>query len=210
MFESANTDAYVSGGSITTTPNIQITDDIIYVADASTLTIPNFSANAWGIVTINGERIMYRNIDHVANTISGLLRGTAGTADAIHSVGSLVYDISRGNLLPEQFQDYVVSNSTLADGTTTTFVAPDITGNNTVLAKAVRVYIAGVLQSSGYVFNSYSPVTITFNAAPAAGLEVTILVRRGVTWYAPGLTTPSNGVPLQETETAPALFLQGN
>jgi hypothetical protein len=48
-----------------------------------------------------------------------------------------------------------------------------------------------------------------FNVAPTAGLGITILVRRGVTWYAPGAGTPSDGVALQDTETQAARFLRG-
>jgi hypothetical protein len=37
-----------------------------------------------------------------------------------------------------------------------------------------------------------------------------LLVRRGVTWYAPWIAgTPSNGEPLQITNTAAARFLRG-
>jgi hypothetical protein len=35
------------------------------------------------------------------------------------------------------------------------------------------------------------------------------LVRRGVTWYAPGAGTPSNGIALQQTNTQAARFLRG-
>ena len=73
----------------------------------------------------------------------------------------------------------------------------------------VEVYVGGTLVTSGYVIMSTNPVQIGFVTPPPAGAEVTILVRRGVTWYAPGVGTPSDGVPLQETDTIPALFLQG-
>jgi hypothetical protein len=45
--------------------------------------------------------------------------------------------------------------------------------------------------------------------APPAGVEVTMLVRKGVTWYAPGVGTPSDGNALQETNTPAARFLRG-
>jgi hypothetical protein len=51
--------------------------------------------------------------------------------------------------------------------------------------------------------------TVEFDMAPPEGVQVTILVRRGVTWYAPGINTPSNGVALQDTETQAARFLRG-
>ena len=75
---------------------------------------------------------------------------------------------------------------------------------------AVEVYIGGTLQAGGYNIIDPGPmVTIQFDTAPPDGVQVTILVRRGVTWYAPGVDTPSNGVALQDTETRAARFLRG-
>jgi hypothetical protein len=181
-------------------------DDIVYVVDAGALDEPALSSNIWGVLTVNGERIMYRERDIVTNTVSGLLRGTAGTAIAEHSINSVVYNLGRGNLMPEQFQNYIVSNSTLANGTTTVFTAADIT---TTEDDAVEVYVGGILQAAGYTITANSPISITFTTAPADGSQVTILVRRGVTWYAPGAGTPSNGVALQDTDTQAARFLRG-
>ena len=197
-----------------------ITDDIIYVADASALPEPNFDVNAWGVVTIDAERIMYRERNTVDNTISGLLRGTAGTAITTHSTGSIVYNIGRGNLLPVDYQNYIVSDSTLGDGSTTEFTAVNINTefeDSTIIDETVEVYVGGirVYQSNdssitnGYTFIANNPVTISFDIAPPSGVEVTILVRRGVTWYAPGATTASNGDPLQITNTPAARFLRG-
>jgi hypothetical protein len=63
-----------------------------------------------------------------------------------------------------------------------------------------------------YIVTDFSPLAIEFIVddtypAPAAGSEVTILQRRGVTWYEPGNGTASNGVALQETNTIAARFL---
>jgi hypothetical protein len=197
-------------------------DDIAYVHNASALNEPDLANNVWGLLTVNGERIMYRNRDTVANTVSGLRRGTAGTAAADHLVDAEVYNISRGNLLPIQYQNYVVSNlendtavyPILGDGTNTIFVAEYVDVNNlddsTTMEEAVEVYIGGTLQPSGYnIIDSGPMVTVEFDTAPADGVQVTILVRRGVTWYAPGAGTPSNGVALQDTETRAARFLRG-
>ena len=57
-------------------------DDIIYVQNAQRLTQPDPVAGVFGVVTIDGERIMYRERNLANNTISSLLRGTAGTAAA--------------------------------------------------------------------------------------------------------------------------------
>jgi len=52
--------------------------------------------------------------------------------------------------------------------------------------------------------NVFPPLT-----APDAGVEVTILVRQGVTWYEPGVGTASDGIALQDTNTQAARFLRG-
>ena len=190
----------------TTTQPVLITDDTIYVTNAGALVDPDLAANIWGVLTVGSERIMYRYRDTVANTVSGLLRGTAGTALAPHTSGATVYNMGRGNLLPAEYQNYIVSDTTLADGSTTVFTATDITTTNN---DAIEVYVGGILVVSGYTVTADSPVTILFTTAPVAGVDVTILINRGVTWYAPGAGTASNGNPLQETETPAARFLRG-
>jgi hypothetical protein len=186
--------------------------DIIYVTDASLLSQPNVENNIWGVITINGERIMYRERDIVNNTVSSLRRGTAGTATTDHSVGSIVYDLGRGTIMPMEFQNYIVSNTFLANGTTTAFVATDIAfdvSQSSIVATAVEVYVGGTRVTAGYTVSGVAPVTVTFNLAPANGAEVLVLVRRGVNWYEPGPGTPSNGVALQDTNTQAARFLRG-
>ena len=108
-----------------THPVVQ-TDDVINVVNAAALPAPNLSDNVWGVVTIDAERIMYRTRDLVNNTISGLLRGTAGTANAPHAAGAEVYSMGLGNLLYGAYQNYVVSDTTLANGTQTLFTASSI------------------------------------------------------------------------------------
>jgi hypothetical protein len=255
----------------TTTAAVSITDDVIHVADAAALPEPNFDINLWGVVTIDAERIMYRERNTIDNTISGLLRGTAGTAIAPHATNSLVYNLGRSNLLSEQYQNYVISNSTLGDGSTTLFEAADInltTDDSTLRPDALEVYVGGIKQSEHFIGDGtttifalnavvglsdsvvtidgdlqtvtsnytitdatltfttapvpgaiivvarYSivaidPVEIIFETAPATGIEITMLVRRGATWYAQGVGTASNGEPLQITQTDAARFLRG-
>jgi hypothetical protein len=163
----------------------------------------------------------------VANTVSGLQRGTAGTAATSHAVDAEVYDIGRGNLLNATYQDYVVKDSGMGDGTTAVFYAPsidiaDFGDSSTVYVESIEVYVGGIRQynysdttaNSEYrwIVSLFEPLAIEFIVddtypAPAAGSEVTILQRRGVTWYEPGVGTPSNGVALQETNTVAARFL---
>ena len=189
-------------------------DDIVYVTDVNALGAPDVAINVWGVLTVNGERIMYREIDYTANTVSSLLRGTAGTGAADHTAGSTVYDMGRGNLLPLEFQNYIVETTTLADGSTTLFVADNIDVDlldSTTLEEAVEVYVGGTLLQPmvGYSITLDNPVNVLFDTAPAAGVNVTILVRRGVTWYQQGVNTASDGVALQDTNTQAARFLRG-
>jgi hypothetical protein len=205
--------------TVTTNP-VAITDDIIYVDDASALPEPNFDVNAWGVVTIDAERIMYRERNTVNNTISGLLRGTAGTAITTHASGAIVYNMGCGNLLPVDYQNYIVSNITyplvsgvnLGDGSTIVFTADDINlllEDSTIRDESLEVYVGGIRITTGYTVTVDNPAEITFDEAPPAGVEVNMLVRRGVTWYAPGIATASDGDPLQITDTPAARFLRG-
>ncbi len=74
---------------------------------------------------------------------------------------------------------------------------------------AVEVLVGGIQAQTGYTVINTNPVQVQFDEAPPSGVDVTILVRRGVTWYAPGVGTASNGNPLQITETPAARFLRG-
>jgi hypothetical protein len=206
---------------------VTATADIIYVENAAALSEPDLPAGVFGLITINGERIMYRYRDLVANSVYGLQRGTAGTATSSHAVGADVYDIGRGNLLNVQYQDYVVKDTGMGDGTTAVFYAPsidiaDFGDSSTVYVESIEVYVGGIRQYNysdtsanseyRYIVSLFDPLAIEFivddtYAAPAAGSEVTILQRRGKSWYQPADGNPSNGVSLQETDTQAARFL---
>ena len=159
--------------------------NIAYVESATALSDPNLPLGIFGVVTIDGERIMYRYRDTALNTISGLMRGTAGTAAASHSANTYVYDIGRGNLLAKEYQDYVVTNSSdgtltgnfpLGDGTTSVFSAPLIDvadlGDSSTENLSIEVYVGGVRQykysdttaTSRYrwFLSLFDPLTIEF------------------------------------------------
>jgi hypothetical protein len=212
---------------------LSATANTMYVENAAALSTPNLPKGIFGVLTVNGERIMYRERNVVQNYIAGLIRGTAGTGAAAHDAGALVYDAGRGNLLNQEYQDYVVSDSDMGDGTTTIFYAPsidiaDLGDSSTVYAESIEVYVGGVRQyaysdttaTSQYRWfvAEFGPLAIEFVVdssvdpelvPPAAGSQVTILQRRGVSWYEPGNGTASDGVALQETNTAAARFFRG-
>ncbi len=188
-------------------------DEIIYVVDAEAMSEPNLTLGIFGLVTIDGERISYRTRNLANNTLSGLRRGTAGTAAADHATDTAVYDIGRGEILPREDQNYVQSQDYLADGSTTVFTTDDIVLTGLTVDqenRAVEVYVGGQLQTTGYQVIDVAPVAVSFDTAPTANYQVTLLVRRGTTWYAPGSGTASNGIPLQEQQTRAARFIRGD
>jgi hypothetical protein len=227
--------------SNTYTVNITQLSIVFNTAPASKVNIKIFMTifNSWGVLTIGAERIMYRYWDAEANTVSGLLRGTGGTAATSHASGATVYNLGQNNLLPMEYQDHVVSSTTLADGTTTTYTANinlntgNIWEGSTLFgeppfspsvpageigsfdagignnAHAVEVYVGGILQINNYTITAIDPVTVVFVTAPDQGVDVVIAVRQGLSWYQRGIDTASNGVPLQETDTIAARFLRG-
>jgi hypothetical protein len=68
-------------------------DTTITVADGSRLSAPNPGAITPGIITVNGERIMYYT--KVGNVLGQIRRGVGGTGIAqTHLAGSDVEDVS--------------------------------------------------------------------------------------------------------------------
>ena len=182
--------------------------DVIYVDDVSRLADPNPAIGIFGLITINGERITYRNKNTSNNTVSGLRRGTAGTGAAAHAVDSYVYDIGSGNKLYTRFQDSTKVENFLGDAATTTFTTSALSVPSD-MTDAVQVFVGGTLQTSGYTVAATDPISIEFDLAPAEGYQVSIRIKTGTCWYSPGESTPSNGVPLQYTNTEAARFLRG-
>jgi hypothetical protein len=187
------------------------TDDVVHVLSADALAVPDIANNVWASIIVNGERIMYRQIDRVNNTVSSLLRGTAGTAIATHATKSIVYNTSRINLAPTEYQDRLVSSTYLADGVETEFVSNiDLSRYSFDFAlDAVEVYVGGTLQVGNYFILDIDPVTVVFDDPPPEGVEVVVFVRQGLSWYQPGVDTASNGRPLQDTDTIAARFFKG-
>jgi hypothetical protein len=92
----------------------------------------------------------------------------------------------------------------IANGIETTFTT------NLDLSLPVEVYVGGIEQPEDtYQVTSLEPVVVLFDVPPPSGVEITILVRLGQIWYQQGITTASNGRPLQLTDTVSARFLRG-
>ena len=121
----------------TVTQAVTADADTITVLDASKLSTPDLANNLFGIVMIDGERITYRNIDVTNNTISGLRRGTAGTAASTHAVGAVVYDYSVSTYLNYSYNKTWYEAPLLADGSTITN-GKALQNTNTVPAKFLK------------------------------------------------------------------------
>jgi hypothetical protein len=169
------------------TQTLSPTADVIHVDNAGKLTQPDLPNGIFGVLTINGERIMYRVCDVGANTVSGLMRGTAGTGAATHAIAAPVYDMGRGNLLYESYQNYVVKDTIPAYDPAnpsperpvpgqTEFVATNIVIqdflDSSSEALSLEVYVGGIRQykysdtttTSQYrwVQNQFDPVSVEF------------------------------------------------
>jgi hypothetical protein len=188
--------------------------DILYVEDAGACSVPALAQNIWGVVTINGERIMYRERNLDDNTLTGLLRGTAGTAAADHLPGASVYSMGRESMLTEGYEDTFIHTNILSGYQQRTYSAPNVNLldiDSTEYSEALRVYLGGeYVPSTMYTIDSPNPATITFYDYPDPGVEVTLGVLRSLSWYRPGPNTASNGNPLQVQTTTAARFLRGD
>ena len=191
--------------------DLSATGNVIYLKDASRLPEPNLEQGIFGLITIDGERIGYRSRNLNNNTVSGLVRGTAGTGAALHLADAPVYSISSDNLLPQEYQDYNAIAKRLADGNTTTFYTSFVISDasSEFIDRAIMVYVGGTLQTSGYTITTTPQVQVEFDTAPQIGYQIQIMYRRGKSWYEPGSSTPSNGIALQEQTTLAARFIQG-
>ena len=161
---------------------LSATADIIHVINASNLSEPVLQNGLFGVITIDGERIMYRNRNVALNTLSGLQRGTAGTAAASHTASTDIYDVGIGNRLAQKFQDYIVSNTADGTGTNSVFAAPDI-GNLTLTdsvanTESIEVYVGGIRARTGKLVS-----------AIAAGESCTIAATGNTNWYSIGLAS---------------------
>ena len=90
-------------------------DTVIHVMDASKISthtiysswhnpeLGDIPSKEVGIVILNGERITFTEIDRVANTLSGLRRGTAGTAINTHIIYEDIWNMGKDALVPEDY-----------------------------------------------------------------------------------------------------------
>jgi hypothetical protein len=119
---------------------VQFTDDIIYVEDATKLTLPQLSLNQIGLAFVGSERLAYRYINYETNTISGLIRGIGGTAPQDHDVGTTVVDAGTTNNIPIAYRDHITAEQFTGDGNTKTFATATVMAD---IQEEIRLAVAG-------------------------------------------------------------------
>ena len=100
----------------------------------------------------------------LTNTNGTLVITTAGTPFGLtYDRTSAVYNASAGNLLGQQFQNYIVQDSELADGSTTVFTAPNITLSTSTTAWTDSItYNAGdIVDDSGSFYRAIQNVPVS-------------------------------------------------
>ena len=123
---------------------IGITDDTIYVEDASKLGEPSSANNYPGVVFVNGERITYYGRDLTTNTLSQLRRGTSGTPIMEHLAGATVVSADHGQEIPNA---HAKTWYTLGDGEPSNGLG--LQYSTTQQAKFIEQYVATV-PNAGY------------------------------------------------------------
>ena len=173
------------------------TDDVVYVEDASKLGQPNLDAAVFGILTVNGERITYRNRDTVNNTVSGLRRGTAGTGmHRVHSVNSTVTDLGAGEMYQPSYPAAIKweKNTEYTAGTIVKF-------RNTYYRAKINIPVS--YGSTDVFDDDYLYPTVSV-------FDDTYWEEYDEAWYAQGTTTATDGRALQQQTTVAANFFKGN
>ena len=99
--------------------------------------MPDLTNNQFGIVMIDAERITYREIDYDNHTISGLRRGTAGTAANSHPAGALVADYSVTTYLDYDYDKAWYEQDIYNDGSSVTN-GKSLQNSNTVPANFLK------------------------------------------------------------------------
>lgn len=79
--------------------DIDTTSNAITVNDSSVLSVPNLERAQPGRINIDGEVITYWENDTATNTLRNIRRAVGGTANQLHSQGSIVYDIGVSEII---------------------------------------------------------------------------------------------------------------
>ena len=149
-----------SSASTTLLSNLDITDTVIYVDDASKLPEPAAAGAEPGVVFINGERITYYQKDASTNSLTQLRRGTAGTGATVHGAGEVVVDGSFNQIV------YQSSNYSYTPNTNVTVTCTD--GNVRTLVGNVTYIQSNLWYTLGSSTATNEAGLFAANTLPAA------------------------------------------
>ena len=175
---------------------------IMYTGDGSTVRtiIP-------GVIFIDKERIEY--FTKTGALLGQLKRGTLGTGIKDHSPGAEVVDASGTQTIP--YVDTIYTDTHTGDGRSVTFTTTQTVTN----ASQLDIFIGGqrllLTSEDGSTVNytaSGTTVTLT-GTAPASGVQVKILHKKGQVWYTALDGNPADGKGLQASTTQQAKFIAG-
>ena len=197
----------------------------IKVADATKLANPQpvigldgstVSTIIPGVVFVDKERIEY--FTKTNNRLGQLKRGTLGTGIKEHGSGTEVVDASGTQTIP--YVDTVHTDTFTGDGSTATFTATKTltaTLNQSspaigIPADQIDIFIGGqrllMVSEDGSTINySISGDNVTFTSAPAFGIQIKILHKKGQVWYTAKDGNPADGKGLQASSTQQAKFI---
>lgn len=156
--------------STTLTQELASTDAVIHVENASLLPEPDVENNRFAFVSINGERIAYRERNTVTNTLTSLRRGVSGTAAASHAAGSRVIDMSSSNELLSEYQDLTISDSYIDPANTTDFVSNKLRVSDTAVALLGGFVTVSLSQAASVQYQS-NGTDVVYNLPEVPGLE---------------------------------------
>jgi len=186
---------------------LHMEDKDFKVEDEGAVPEPDIASNTPGVVFIDKERIEY--FIKSGNKISQIRRGTLGTGIKDHSSGAEVVDASGTQTIP--YADTVYTDTYTGDGSTTAFT----TTQTITSASQLDIFIGGqrllLTSEDGSTVNytaSGTTVTLT-GTAPASGVQVKILHKKGQVWYTALDGNPADGKGLQASTTQQAKFIAG-
>jgi len=170
-------------GSTDLAQDLGLSDDTIYVNDASVLTNPNPSLEIPGVIFIGTERITYYTRDTSANTLGQIRRGTNGTAIQTHLTGRSVVDASIVHDVPETdvTSSELSANVTYTSAGTVTYrlnLSGNITANvgdfitQATTSANATVIGSDIANSDSVLINYNSSQTFTANTSVSANVAV--------------------------------------
>ena len=171
-----------------------------------------------GVIFINKERIEF--FVKSGNTLSQIRRGTLGTGIKAHVGGTSVVDASGKNTVP--YSDTIHTDTHIGDGSTVSFTTT-ITPTS---ASQLDIFIGGqrlvgnpklndlqrleLTSEDGSTVNytvDGSSASVTLGTAPAAGVQIKILQKKGNVWYNQGTNSAADGKGLQKATSNAAKFI---